>query len=181
MKLTFTICGGVPRILALQLMFAVLLTKNSTAQITLALGNPTNSIYGLTSNGEIYEIKTTNAVSVKTIKNNTYSGASPSSSNGLAYNTVNGKFYYFKRNYSSGSQEFVSFNPTLGVVTILTTASTITDDIHTGAITNDGKYYYTLDIQGILHCYNISTNTWTKITSNIKDQSGNDVDATIRS
>ena len=157
------------------------ISNQSYSQITLVLGSPATSIYGLTSNGEIYEISTTNAAATKTIKNNSYSGNSPSSANGLAYNTVNGKFYYFKRNYSSGSQEFVSFFPTLGTLSILTTTSTISDDIHTGAITNNGKYYYTIDIQGNLNCYNINTNTWTKISSNIKDQFSNDVDATIRS
>jgi hypothetical protein len=162
------------------ILFLLVIAKQGISQITLVLGNPTTSIYGLTSNGVIYEINTNNAQITKTIKNNTYSGNSPSSSNGLAYNTVNGKFYYFKRNFSSGSQEFVSFSPTLGVLTILTTASTITDDIHTGAITHDGKYYYTVDIQGVLHVYNIATNTWTKISSTIKDQSGTDVAAIIR-
>lgn len=162
-------------------LFLLCISKPGFSQITLVLGNPTTTIYGLTSNGVIYEINSTNATISKTIKNNTYSGNSPSNANGLAYNTVNGKFYYFKRNYTSGSQEFVSFYPTLGTLSILTTTSTITDDIHTGAVTNNGKYYYTTDLQGVLHCYNIATNTWTKITANIKDQFGNDVSAVIRS
>ena len=153
--------------------------KPSFSQITLLLGNPANHIYGLTSNGEIYEINTSTAATTKTIKNNSYSGKSPSSSNGLAYNSSNGQFYYFKRNVTSSPQEFVSFNPLLNIVTPLA-ASTCSDDIHTGCISNNGKGYYTIDIQGNLNYYNIVTNAWTKITSTIVDNFGADVDNVIR-
>jgi hypothetical protein len=157
----------------------LVLVKTSSAQTTLALGNPATTIYGLTSNGLIYEINTANGNITKTIKNGTYSGNSPSNSNSLAYNSVNGRFYYFKRNYSSGSQEFVSFDPVTNTVTILA-SSTITADTHTGCVSFDGKGYYTFDTQGNLHFYNILLNTWTKITSNVVDQNNNNVTSVIQ-
>jgi hypothetical protein len=165
---------------ALAGIFFLVLFKVSSAQVTLSLGNPANFIFGLTSNGLIYQINSNNGNITKTIKDGTYSGNSPSSSNGLAYNSVNGRFYYFKRNFSSGSQEFVSFDPVTNTVTILA-VSTITADTHTGCVSFDGKGYYTFDTQGNLHFYNILLNTWTKITSNVVDQNNNNVTAVIQS
>ncbi|NJO24634.1 MAG: hypothetical protein HC867_00870 [Bacteroidia bacterium] len=149
-------------------------------QISDVCTDPTNFIYGLKANGEIYPININTAQVGTVVKNNSYSGNSPSSANGLGYNYLDGKFYYFKRNYGSSPQEFVSFNPSTNTVTILA-SSTITDDIHTGSISVTGTGYYTIDVQGTVHYYNISTNTWTFITSTIVDQFGNDVDAVIRS
>lgn len=155
-------------------------SKNITAQISTVCTDPTNIIYGLTGNGEIREVNVNTAATGAVVKNTTYTGNSASSANGLAYNYVNGKFYYFKRNVSKSSQEFVSFKPATGVVTILAT-STCTDDVHTGCVTASGTGYYTVDTDGNLSYYNITTNTWTFITSSIIDQDGNDVDAIIRS
>src|SRR5260221_7513582 len=180
MKLKSTLSENRTLSFILPVLMALFFTKSSTAQITLLLGSPTTYIYGLTSNGEIYEINSTTAAISRTIKNNTYSGNSPSSANGLAYNTTNGKFYYFKRNVTSSSQEFVSFDHLLNIVTVLAT-STCSDDIHTGCVSFDGKGYYTVDIQGNLNYYNIQANSWTKITSKFVDQYGADVDSVIRS
>jgi hypothetical protein len=179
MKLKSTQSGNRIIFFALSIFFVLIIAKSSTAQVTASLGSPITFIYGLTSNGEIYEINSNTAATHKTIKNNSYSGNSPSSANGLAYNTVNGKFYYFKRNVTSSPQEFVSFSPSTNTVTILAT-STCSDDVHTGCISFDGKGYYTVDIQGNLNYYNIAANTWTKITSNIVDQFNADVDAVVR-
>ena len=41
------------------------ISNQSYSQITLVLGSPATSIYGLTSNGEIYEISTTNATATE--------------------------------------------------------------------------------------------------------------------
>lgn len=148
-------------------------------QVTTVCTNPTNFAYGLTGNGEIYEISAINGNTIKVIKNNTYAGNSPSNANGLGYNTFNGKFYYFKRNVKSFPQEFVSFNPSTNTVTTLA-ASTCTDDIHTGCVSYNGSGYYTIDIKGTMHYYDIATNAWTFITSNIVDQFNNSVTNLIK-
>jgi hypothetical protein len=161
---------------------AVLLMVTATisyGQVSVVCSNPTNTAYGLTNTGEIYEINTTTAATIRTIKNNVYAGAAPASSNGMGYNTFNGKFYYFKRNITSGSQEFVSFNPTLNVVSALA-ASTCTADVHTGCVSFSGAGYYTVDIQGTLHYYDIALNKWTFITSLLVDQNGNNVTNIIK-
>jgi hypothetical protein len=157
----------------------MLISTATYGQISIVCTDPTNTIYGLTGNGEIYPIDVNTAKTGTVVKNNTYPGNSPSSSNGMGYNTFNGRFYYFKRNVTASPQEFVSFNPTTNTVSILAN-STCTDDIHTGCVSFDGNGYYTVDIQGTLHYYNILTNTWTFITSNIEDQFGNSVTNVIK-
>jgi len=164
-------------------LFSIMLLLASAtmrAQISSVCTDPQNIIYGLTGSGEIREINVNTAATGTVIKNTTYSGSSPSSANGLGYNYLDGKFYYFKRNVTSSSQEFVSFNPSTNTVTILA-PSTCTDDVHTGCVSSSGTGYYTVDVDGNLSYYNIVTNTWTFITSTIVDQYGNDVDAVIRS
>ncbi|MDP4263226.1 MAG: T9SS type A sorting domain-containing protein [Bacteroidota bacterium] len=158
------------------LMFSA---TTSFGQVSLVCTSPTSTIYGLDGNGEIYPIKTANAKTGTIVKNSTYPGQTPASANGIGYNTFNGKFYYFKRNTTSAPQEFVSFDPTLNVVTTLAN-STATDDIHTGCINFNGTGYYTTDIQGTLSYYNIATNTWTLITSKIVDQGGNNISTLIK-
>ncbi len=178
MKLTPTL--KLTRMLKVFLPALIILTaKSASAQITPVLGNPINYIYGLTGNGEIDEIDNLTAATKVVIKNTTYSGNSASSANGLAYNTFNGKFYYFKRNVTSTPQEFVSFDPKTNTVTQLH-ISTCADDIHTGCVSFDGNGYYTVDILGNLNYYNILTNTWKVITSSFLDQFGNNVTNVIK-
>ncbi|MCB0775389.1 MAG: T9SS type A sorting domain-containing protein [Chitinophagaceae bacterium] len=158
-------------------LWCMLFLRNSiNAQIC---ANPSTIIYGLTGTGAIYPIDVTNASIGTVVKSSSYSGNNPSKANGLAYNNVNGKFYYFKRNVSN-SQEFVSYDPATATVSILATSS-CGDDIHTGCITADGLYYYTIDIDANLNCYNIVNNTWTFITANMIDQSSNSVSDVIKS
>ena len=142
--------------------------------------NPTNQIYGLTADGAIYTINVMSANVGSVVKNTTYSGNSVNRANGLAYNNTNGKFYYYKRNYGSSPEEFVSYDPALATVTILA-SSTCWNEVHTGAITANGQAYYTVDVDGDLNYYNILTNTWTYICSTFKDQFGNDVTSVIKS
>lgn len=141
--------------------------------------SPATIIYGLTANGEIYPITVSNASTGTVIKNSTYSGNSVSRANGLAYNSANGKFYYFKRNVGTSPEEFVVYDPGTATVTILS-SSTCTYEIHTGCITANGLYYYTIDTYANLNCYNIVTNQWTKITSSFTDQYGNNVSNVIK-
>jgi hypothetical protein len=163
------------------LFLTVLVVSSKTsAQISLVCTNPSTIIYGLTGTGEIREINTANAVTGTIIKNTTYPGIySPSNSNGIGYNSFNGNFYYFKRNESGTTPQFVSFNPSSNIVTVLA-SSTLSSDTHTGCVNFNGTGYYTIDINGNLHFYNILTNQWTLITNRIVDQFGADVDAVIR-
>jgi hypothetical protein len=145
---------------AIALIALLFLALVADTQVSLVCTNPTNVAYGLTGNGEIYEINSITGATIRVIKNNTYAGLSPSSSNGLGFDVFNTRFYYFKRNISSGSQQFVSFAPATNTVTVLA-PSTCTDDIHTGCVSFDGSGYYTVDIQGTLHYYDIVNNKWT--------------------
>ena len=140
--------------------------------------DPSNVIYGLNNNGFIYPVNV-NTGAVGSAINPAYSGNAPDLSNALAYNQVNGKYYYFKRLPSSSPTEFVSFDPATGSYTILSSPAT-TWPIYSGAINNDGTGYYCWDYNGRLYYYKIATNTWTTISSNIKDQYGKDVDSIIR-
>lgn len=137
-------------------------------------------IYGLTNTGGIYPINVSTGAVGTAVKNTSYGGNAVNKANCLAYNNVNGRFYYFKRNVGSSPQEFVCYDPALNTVTVLA-ASTCSAEAHTGCITADGKGYYTIDTNGELDYYNIQTNTWTNITSNFKDQSNTDVTAVIKS
>ncbi|MES1214529.1 MAG: T9SS type A sorting domain-containing protein [Bacteroidota bacterium] len=151
----------------------------SSAQTTATLGDPTKYIYGLSSSGQIFEINISNGTTNRIIKDATYSGNAPASANGLGYNPTNGKFYYFKRNFSSTPQEFVSFDPKTGVVSVLAT-STITAKSVTGCISYDGNGYYSMDIKGVLSYYNIANDSRQVITADIRDQNGTDVDSVVR-
>lgn len=150
------------------------------AQTSVVCTNPTSIIYGLTGNGAIYPINVSNGSTGTAVKNTSYSGSSPSSANGMGYNYVNKKFYYFKRNVSGSNQQFVSFEPETNTVTILA-SSTCSEDVHTGSVNYAGTGYYTVDIEGNLNYYDIASNSWKFITSRIVDQYGADVDAVIRS
>jgi hypothetical protein len=141
--------------------------------------SPATVIYGLTANGEIYPITVSNASTGTVVKNSTYSGNSASRANGLAYNSTNGKFYYFKRNVGTSPEEFVVYDPGTVTVTVLS-SSTCNTEIHTGCISANGLYYFTIDINANLNCYDIVNNTWTKITSSFTDQYTNNVSTVIQ-
>ena len=143
------------------------------SQISLNICNdPTNIIYGLTQTGTIYPINVNTAATGAVVKNSTYPGNPPGASNAMGYNSANNRFYYFKRNVlTSAPQEFVSFNPVTGIVTLLASSGTISET-HTGCISVTGNGYYAIDIAGSLHYYNIAANTWTRITTSIVDDYG---------
>src|SRR5688572_9483972 len=140
--------------------------------------DPENVIYGLTNAGNIHAIDV-NTGTADAALNPAYTGNAPDQSNGLGYNPVNGKFYYFKRIPSSTIIEFVSFDPATNTYEALSSPAT-TNDVFSGSIPADGLGYYCWDTQGRLFYYRISNNTWTTITSNIVDQFGKDVDSIIR-
>ena len=140
--------------------------------------DPVNVIYGVTNGGAIHPIDVNTGIAATAV-NPAYPGNAPDQSNGLSYNPVSGKFYYFKRNTSSTIVEFVSFDPATNIYTLLSNPST-TNSVYSGSLTNDGTGYYCWDTQGTLFYYNIASDTWTTITTNIKDQYGKDVDSIIR-
>ncbi|MBS1656338.1 MAG: hypothetical protein JSU05_15905, partial [Bacteroidetes bacterium] len=160
------------------LVFLIISQTPSTAKAQIC-ASPSTIIYGLTNNGDIYPINVTNG-NVSTKINPAYSGNSPSQANSLGYNPVNGKFYYFKRNPSVSTQEFVCFDPGLMTYTILASAPT-SNTFHTGCVSQDGKGYYAIDVNANIYYYDILLNTWTLITSIIKDISSNDVSSVIAS
>lgn len=140
--------------------------------------DPVNVIYGLTNSGNLHPINVNTGVAGPAI-NPAYTGNTPSQSNGVGYNTVNGKFYYFKRLPSDAPTEFVSFDPATNAVTILSTPVT-TNAVYVGSITPDGTGYYCWDSQARLFYYNIASDTWTMITTSMVDQFGKDVDSILR-
>ncbi|HVZ57197.1 MAG TPA: T9SS type A sorting domain-containing protein [Chitinophagaceae bacterium] len=179
MKLNFTqqVNGALNFFLPVLLLLAAGTVSAQTYPVTL--GSPSIYIYGLSGNGEIDEINITTGATHQVIKNTTYSGNAVNQANGLGYNAFNGKFYYFKRNVGTSPEEFVSFNPVTGNVTILA-ASTCTATTHTGCVNATGTGYYTIDVNGTMSYYNIALNTWTKITSNFVDQDNNNVTSIIK-
>lgn len=179
MKLNSTFNARIT-LIVLFVLVGLLTSKSNKAQTSTVCTNPANIIYGLTGTGLIYEINVNTAATGAVIKNSTYSGNVPGSSNGLGYNYANSKFYYFKRNVTSTPQEFVSFEPATNTLSILA-SSTCANDVHTGCVNHNGSGYYTVDVDGNLNYYNITNNTWTSITSNIVDQNGNNVTSVIQS
>lgn len=176
-----TIGKHVVRVSLLVLICLQLIMHQAGAQISMVCTDPTNTIYGLTQAGTIYPINVNTAVCGAATKNGTYLGNSPAFSNALGYNPVNGRFYYFKRNVVSGApQEFVSFNPLTGLVTILA-SSPFLSETHTGAVNVNGQGYYAIDIFGRLGYYDIAANSWTQITNSMVDQFGNNVTEVIQS
>ena len=157
-------------------LFCLLALQRASAQVC---SSPSTVIYGLTSTGQIRPI-TVSTAAVGAAITPSYSGNSPSSCNGLGYNPVNGKFYYFKRNPDGSNQEFVSFNPATNTVSILTDCPT-TNTIRTGCVSFSGDGYYTLDAAARLFYYKISNDTWTLITSTFYNQSGTNITSTLSS
>lgn len=155
-------------------LLLVLLMQTTDAQVC---SDPVNTIYGLNGSGFISPINV-NTGNTGAAINPPYSGNAPNQSNGLGYNSFNGRFYYFKRNTGGSTSEFVAFDPAFATVTILAACPT-TNTIHTGCVTNSGTGYYCNDINGNFYYYNIVANTWTTITSTIFDNFGTDITSVI--
>ncbi len=140
--------------------------------------NPTNVIYGVNNAGNIFPITVSTGVVGAQI-NAPYGGNAPINPNGIGYNALNGRFYFFKRAPSNPPQEFISYDPVLGSTTILSSCPT-PNAVYVGCLTANGQGYYCWDSQAQLFYYNVMTNTWTFITADLRDQFGNDVDAVLR-
>ena len=151
----------------LSIIFLAVINFSSNAQVC---SDPLNVVYGMSNAGFIYPINV-NTGSVGAALNPAYTGNAVSSANAIGYNSVNGKFYYFKRNYPASPQEFVSFDPVSNTYTILA-SSPVTANVNSGCVSFDGTGYYCLDMNGNLCFYNIASNTWTLITSTYLDNNG---------
>jgi hypothetical protein len=159
-------------------MLFVLMVLVKSPAFTQLCSDPSNVVYGINNNGLIYPVNV-NTGAIGTPVNPPYTGNAPALSNGLAFNQLNGKFYYFKRLPNTAPTEFVCFDPATNAYTMLSSPAT-TLPVYSGSITNDGSGYYCWDYNGRLFYYKIATNTWTTISSNIKDQYGKDVDSILR-
>src|SRR5580658_599105 len=149
----------------------IILMNCASAQVC---SSPSTTIYGLTAAGVIYPITVATA-HVGTALNTADAGANQS--NGIGYNNVNGKFYYFN-SVPDETNQFVSYSPTTNTYATLATFPS-TNHVPTGTVNFNGTGYYCSDINGILYYYNIALNTWTTITSKIVDQSGTNVSTTV--
>lgn len=179
MKLNFTHAGNREVKMAASALLMFFAGQLYAQTYPVVLRSPSQYVYGLAGNGAIYEIDQTTGAGTM-IKNSTYSGNAANQSNGIAYAPTTNLFYYFKRNPGGSNQEFVSFSPATGAVTILAT-SPITSTIYTGCINSTGTAFYTSDVNGNFFYYNVTLNTWTKITSNFIDQDGNNVTSVLQS
>ncbi|HSZ85654.1 MAG TPA: T9SS type A sorting domain-containing protein, partial [Puia sp.] len=139
--------------------------------------DPINVVYGMTNAGFIYPINVNTGV-VGAVLNPAYTGNAPSGANAVGFNTVNGKFYYFKRNYPSSPQEFVAFDPISNTYTVLA-VSPVTANVNSGCVNFNGTGYYCIDQNGNLCYYDIASNTWTLITSTYVDGLGNNLTSNI--
>ena len=139
-------------------------------------GNPNGVIYGLTNGGNIVPITVSNT-SVGTKINAAYTTAT-SNANGIGYNSINGKFYYFQNGGSGTNELFVSFDPVSNTYATLTSAP-ISGAVNRGCVSFNGTGYYCLDASANLCYYDIPTDTWTLITSNFTDQYNNNVSSTF--
>jgi hypothetical protein len=170
-------CPKLHFIRAIMITGLLIFTVFAFAQIC---ANPATTIYGLSSNGGIYPITISNANVSSALTQNSTSGNSPSASNGLGYNPINGRFYYFRRNPGSSSpQEFVEFDPGTATVTVKASIPT-SKNVHTGCVNSNGTGFYALDVDGILYYYSIYTNVWTTITSLLREANNNNVSNIIK-
>lgn len=140
--------------------------------------NP-NVVYGLTNVGRIRRINVSTGAVGPNI-NPAFGGNAPSFSNAMGYNPLNGRSYFFKRNSNAAPQEFVSYDPATNLYSMHASSPVAAPNIiNLGCVNNTGLGYYCMDALGILYYYNVATNTWTTICSNIRNQFGTTLSSII--
>lgn len=159
-----------------------LATADASAQLC---SNP-NTLFAIDNAGLLYSVDPTSAATTAAMNTAPYNNAASyttvvaaqtsaaSNANGLGYNSVNGKFYYFKRDPSGGNKQFVSYDPVINKYTTLA-VTPITVSVHSACINFNGTGYYCLDVNSNLYYYDILLNTWTFITATFTDQYGNNI------
>lgn len=171
------------------LSFMLLHTRTLMGQHAVCNGPTT--LFGLSNSGSVFPISSVNAnVSAQLNPSYTQSGnylpvASGSQSlmangaNAIGYNSVNGKFYYFKRSPGVSNSQFVSFDPVSGKYVILAKPAT-SESVYSASVTPNGLGYYCITNQAKLWYYNIYSDTWTLITGTIMDQDGANISTYIK-
>ncbi|MFL5740230.1 MAG: T9SS type A sorting domain-containing protein [Flavisolibacter sp.] len=136
-----------------------------------------NTVYGLTTAGELYPVNINTGV-VGTLVENLTDGVNPAAnSNAMGFNPINAKFYYFYRCASATAPniEFVSYNPATNSLQVLSApglAAPATTKMRSGCVNPAGTGYYTFEITATaanLWYYNIITNTWTNVSGSFKN------------
>lgn len=128
-----------------------------------------SSIYGLDKAGLVYPMTTSGTVSTAYNNSNTPSPTS-TTADAIGYNASNGLFYYFLKDASSYT--FNSYNPSLttsAAYSTLASPPSGAGTINIGGTTSDGNGFYAIDNNGYLYYYDISLNTWTRVTTKIVD------------
>src|SRR5687767_5218545 len=73
--------------------------------------NSGTTLFGLTGTGAVHQITAATGVTGARINNVI---GTPSQANGLGFNPLNNRLYYFRRNIQTPPQEFVTYNPVTG-------------------------------------------------------------------
>lgn len=141
--------------------------------------NPVDSIYSLTTNGELHSVNILNGGYSATLGGSAVLNAV--NSNALGFSSANGRFYFFNRTANGDSIEFASYYPLTKTKVLLakppapmTAASS--DKVRSGTVNNSGTGYYTIlttspTTSATLYYYNVVANTWTIITQHFKNAS----------
>lgn len=151
-----------------------MLTSSAFSQLCQ---NSADTVYGLTTTGQVVGINVNNAGSVAIGS----PAASAANSNGMGFSQVNGLYYFFNQT-GSGTTQFVSYNPlnsslvTLSPAPAALPATLLTSQkIRSGAVNKTGTGYYTINPAATggaaLYYYNIAVPGWTTISQNFQDAS----------
>lgn len=140
---------------------------------------PADTIYSMSSQGEIYPLNVSNALPGPMLGAST----NDTNSNGVGFSAFNGRFYYFNRcaALSAPAVQFAAYVPaTATTIPLAAPPATIlaTHKIRSGCVDNSGTGYYTINPNNTspavpyLYYYNIALDTWTTITDTFKNTSG---------
>jgi hypothetical protein len=113
--------------------------------------------------GYIYPVNTSNAVFQTPLNN---SGVAPGTNQPNAMGYSGAKFYLIS-NTTSSTNTFTSYNGVSTYNTGLASAFTSSTYPVMGTGTSDGLGYYSIDWNGYLWYYKISTNTWTRLVQRL--------------
>ena len=162
-----------------KLLIALFLLAGVPAARAQVCSDPINIIYGLTKNGDIVPVDVNTAALGARLNSSAdpgYPGATRVS-NAIGLDIQTKTFYYFHNNISS-SQKFNAFNGATNTYQSLA-SSPIRGSVVKGCISADGTGYYCIDSASTLCYYSILTNTWSKISSTIKNQYNTDLGPTF--
>ncbi len=137
--------------------------------------NPKDSVYTLTTSGELRSLNINNGTTSGILGGTAVSNAL--NSNGLGFSSLTGKFYFFNHCGNSDYIEFVSYDPITKTKQVLSNPPapmTTADKIRSGTVNNAGTGYYTIltkssPLSATLYYYDIGSSTWKIITQAFKD------------